>query len=285
MSWLDRIRPGINKLLKPKTDTPDNLWVKCPDSGDMLFKSDLEAALWVTPRGRHMRIGADLRLKYLFDDGIFEEIPLPSVVEDPLKFKDDKKYVDRLKTARAQSGKQDCMSIGFGKLKAHNVVIIVQDFAFMGGSLGMAAGEAFIKAAETAIEKNCALICVTAAGGARMQEGILSLMQMPRTTLAIDLLREKGLPYLVLLTDPTTGGVTASYAMLGDVHIAEPDALIGFAGPRVIEQTIRQKLPAGFQRSEYLKEHGMVDMVVHRKDLRTEFGKILSMLAPFSKAA
>lgn len=285
MSWLDRIRPGINKLLKPKTDTPDNLWVKCPDSGDMLFKSDLEAALWVTPRGRHMRIGADLRLKYLFDDGIFEEIPLPSVVEDPLKFKDDRKYVDRLKTARAQSGKQDCMSIGFGKLKAHNVVIIVQDFAFMGGSLGMAAGEAFIKAAKTAIEKNCALICVTAAGGARMQEGILSLMQMPRTTLAIDSLREKGLPYLVLLTDPTTGGVTASYAMLGDVHIAEPDALIGFAGPRVIEQTIRQKLPAGFQRSEYLKEHGMVDMVVHRKDLRTEFGKILSMLAPFSKAA
>lgn len=285
MSWLDRIRPGINKLLQKKTDTPDNLWVKCPDSGDMLFKSDLEAALWVTPRGRHMRIGADLRLKYLFDDGAYEAIPLPNVVEDPLKFKDDKKYVDRLKSARAQSGKQDCMSIGFGKLKSHNVVIIVQDFAFMGGSLGMAAGESFIKAAETAIEKNCALICVTAAGGARMQEGILSLMQMPRTTLAIDSLREKGLPYLVLLTDPTTGGVTASYAMLGDIHIAEPDALIGFAGPRVIEQTIRQKLPAGFQRSEYLKEHGMVDMVVERKNLRTEFGKILSMLAPFSKAA
>lgn len=285
MSWLDRIRPGINKLLKPKTETPDNLWVKCPDTGDMLFKSDLEAALWVTPSGRHMRIGAQARLNYLFDDGQFVEIPLPEVPEDPLKFKDDKKYIDRLKSARAQAGRPDCMTIGFGKIKAHEVVVIVQDFAFMGGSLGMAAGEAFIKAAETAIEKNCALICVTAAGGARMQEGILSLMQMPRTTLAIDLLREKKLPYLVLLTDPTTGGVTASYAMLGDVHIAEPDALIGFAGPRVIEQTIRQKLPAGFQRSEYLKEHGMVDIVVHRKDLRATFGKLLSMLAPKSLAA
>ncbi len=285
MSWLDRIRPGINKLLKSKSETPDNLWVKCPDTGDMLFKSDLEAALWVTPSGRHMRIGAQARLNYLFDDGQFVEIPLPNVAEDPLKFKDDKKYIDRLKAARAQSGRPDCMTIGFGKIKSHEVVIIVQDFAFMGGSLGMAAGEAFIKAAETAIEKNCALICVTAAGGARMQEGILSLMQMPRTTLAIDLLREKKLPYFVLLTDPTTGGVTASYAMLGDVHIAEPDALIGFAGPRVIEQTIRQKLPPGFQRSEYLREHGMVDMVVARKDLRTTFGKLLSMLAPKSLVA
>ena len=286
MSWLDRIRPGINKFLNnSKADTPDNLWVKCPDTGDMLYKSELEAALWVTPSGRHMRIGAEARMKMLFDDGVWEEIELPEVVEDPLKFKDDKKYTDRLKTARETTNLRDCMKIGLGKIKDQKLVIIVQDFAFMGGSLGMAAGESFIKACDAAVEDNCALLCVTAAGGARMQEGILSLMQMPRTTLGVDSLRTAGLPYLVLLTDPTTGGVTASYAMLGDIHIAEPEALICFAGPRVIEQTIRQKLPEGFQRSEYLKEHGMVDMVVHRKDLREQLGKILSMLKPKAKAA
>lgn len=286
MSWLDRIRPGINKLLKKKTnDTPDNLWVKCPDTGEMLYRADLEAKLWVTPSGRHMRVGGATRLKQLFDNSQYEEIDLPEVVEDPLKFKDDKKYVDRLKAARAANDVRDCMTIGFGKIKGSDVVIIVQDFAFMGGSLGMAAGEAFIKAAETAVAKNCAMICVTAAGGARMQEGILSLMQMPRTTLAIDALRDAGLPYFVLLTDPTTGGVTASYAMLGDIHIAEPGALIGFAGPRVIEQTIRQKLPPGFQRSEYLKEHGMVDIVVPRSELRETFGKLLALLKPKAKAA
>jgi acetyl-CoA carboxylase carboxyl transferase subunit beta len=285
MSWLDRIRPGINKILNKKIETPDNLWVKCPDTGDMLYKSDLEAALWVTPSGRHMRIGAEARMKMLFDDGIWEEIDLPEVVEDPLKFKDDKKYVDRLKTARETTNLRDCMKIGIGEIKDQKLVIIVQDFAFMGGSLGMAAGESFIKAAQTALENKCPLLCVTAAGGARMQEGILSLMQMPRTTLGVDMLRQAKLPYIVLLTDPTTGGVTASYAMLGDVHIAEPEALICFAGPRVIEQTIRQKLPEGFQRSEYLKEHGMVDMVVHRKDLRDELGKIISLLRPKTKAA
>lgn len=286
MSWLDRIRPGINKLLKKKTnDTPDNLWVKCPDTGEMLYRADLEAKLWVTPSGRHMRINGETRLKQLFDNSQYEAIDLPEVVEDPLKFKDDKKYVDRLKAARAANNARDCMSIGYGKIKGNDVVVIVQDFSFMGGSLGMAAGEAFIKAAETAVAKNCGMICVTAAGGARMQEGILSLMQMPRTTLAIDALRDAALPYIVLLTDPTTGGVTASYAMLGDIHIAEPGALIGFAGPRVIEQTIRQKLPPGFQRSEYLKEHGMVDIVVHRADLRETFGKLLGMLKPQAKAA
>lgn len=285
MSWLDRIRPGINKFLNKKADTPDNLWVKCPDTGDMLYKSELEAALWVTPSGRHMRIGAEDRMRYLFDDGNWGEIELPEVVEDPLKFKDDKKYVDRLKSSREATNMRDCMKIGSGKIKDQNLVVIVQDFAFMGGSLGMAAGESFIKACDVAIENNCALLCVTAAGGARMQEGILSLMQMPRTTLGVDSLREAGLPYIVLLTDPTTGGVTASYAMLGDIHIAEPEALICFAGPRVIEQTIRQKLPEGFQRSEYLREHGMVDMVVHRKNLRDEIGKILSMLKPKAKAA
>jgi len=284
MSWLDRIRPGINKLLK-KPETVDNLWVKCPDTGDMLYKSDLENALWVTPSGRHMRIGADIRLSFMFDDGAYEEVDLPEVAEDPLKFKDDKKYVDRLKTSRATTGKQDCMTIAKGKIKGQPAVIIVQDFAFMGGSLGMAAGEAFIKAAETALEMKCGLICVTAAGGARMQEGILSLMQMPRTTLLIESLRAAKLPYIVVLTDPTTGGVTASYAMLGDVHIAEPGALICFAGPRVIEQTIRQKLPPGFQTAEYLKEHGMVDMVVARKDLRATIGRILALLLPSSIAA
>ena len=285
MSWLDRIRPGINKILNKKTETPDNLWVKCPDTGDMLYKSDLETALWVTPSGRHMRISAEARMKMLFDDAEWQEIELPEVAEDPLKFKDDKKYTDRLKSARETTNMRDCMKIGIGEIMGQKLVIIVQDFAFMGGSLGMAAGESFIKAAETALENNCALLCVTAAGGARMQEGILSLMQMPRTTLGVELLRDAKLPYIVLLTDPTTGGVTASYAMLGDIHIAEPEALICFAGPRVIEQTIRQKLPEGFQRSEYLQEHGMVDMVVHRKDLRDELGKILSILKPKTKAA
>jgi acetyl-CoA carboxylase carboxyl transferase subunit beta len=278
MSWLDRIRPGISKILQ-KRDAPDNLWIKDPDTGEMLYRSDLEASQWVTPSGRHMRIGPELRFRHLFDGESWLAIPTQSVVEDPLKFKDDKKYVDRLKAARAKTGRDDAMAIGYGKVSGTPVVAIVQDFDFLGGSLGMAAGEGFIKAAEEAVARGCGLVCYTAAGGARMQEGILSLMQMPRTTLAIDMLREAGLPYLVVLTDPTTGGVTASYAMLGDVHIAEPGALIGFAGPRVIEQTIRQKLPPGFQRSEYLREHGMVDMVVDRRELRATIAKLLRLLA------
>jgi acetyl-CoA carboxylase carboxyl transferase subunit beta len=277
MSWIDRIRPGINKLLQ-KRESPDNLWVKDPETGDMLYKSDLENSQWVTPSGRHMRIGPELRFRYLFDGESWLAIDTPRVAEDPLKFKDDKKYVDRLKDARLKAGRDDAMSIGYGKIVGCPVVVLVQDFGFMGGSLGMAAGESFIKAAEEAVARNCAMICFTAAGGARMQEGILSLMQMPRTTLAIDGLKRAGLPYIVVMTDPTTGGVTASYAMLGDVHIAEPGALIGFAGPRVIEQTIRQKLPEGFQRSEYLREHGMVDMVVDRRELRDTLGRILGLL-------
>lgn len=277
MSWIDRIRPGINKLLQ-KRESPDNLWVKDPETGDMLYKSDLENSQWVTPSGRHMRIGPELRFRYLFDGESWLAIDTPRVAEDPLKFKDDKKYVDRLKDARLKAGRDDAMSIGYGKIAGSPVVVLVQDFGFMGGSLGMAAGESFIKAAEEAVARNCPMICFTAAGGARMQEGILSLMQMPRTTLAIDGLKRAGLPYIVVLTDPTTGGVTASYAMLGDVHIAEPGALIGFAGPRVIEQTIRQKLPEGFQRSEYLREHGMVDMVVDRRELRETLGRILGLL-------
>lgn len=277
MSWIDRIRPGINKLLQ-KRESPDNLWVKDPETGDMLYKSDLENSQWVTPSGRHMRIGPELRFRYLFDGESWLAIDTPRVAEDPLKFKDDKKYVDRLKEARLKAGRDDAMSIGYGKIAGSPVVVLVQDFGFMGGSLGMAAGESFIKAAQEAVARNCPMICFTAAGGARMQEGILSLMQMPRTTLAIDGLKRAGLPYIVVLTDPTTGGVTASYAMLGDVHIAEPGALIGFAGPRVIEQTIRQKLPEGFQRSEYLREHGMVDMVVDRRELRDTLGRILGLL-------
>jgi acetyl-CoA carboxylase carboxyl transferase subunit beta len=244
----------------------------------MLYKSDLENSQWVTPSGRHMRIGPELRFRYLFDGESWLAIDTPRVAEDPLKFKDDKKYVDRLKDARLKAGRDDAMSIGYGKIAGSPVVVLVQDFGFMGGSLGMAAGESFIKAAQEAVARNCPMICFTAAGGARMQEGILSLMQMPRTTLAIDGLKRAGLPYIVVLTDPTTGGVTASYAMLGDVHIAEPGALIGFAGPRVIEQTIRQKLPEGFQRSEYLREHGMVDMVVDRRELRDTLGRILGLL-------
>jgi acetyl-CoA carboxylase carboxyl transferase subunit beta len=276
-SWIDRIRPGINKLLT-KRDSPENLWVKDPDNGEMLYKTDLENSQWVTPSGRHMRIGPELRFRYLFDGESWLAIDTPKVVEDPLKFKDDKKYTDRLKAARAKTGRDDAMAIGYGKIAGAPAIVLVQDFEFMGGSLGMAAGEGFIKAADESVARNCPMVCFTAAGGARMQEGILSLMQMPRTTLAVDSLKRAGLPYIVVLTDPTTGGVTASYAMLGDVHIAEPGALIGFAGPRVIEQTIRQKLPAGFQRAEYLREHGMVDMVVDRRELKATLGKVLGLL-------
>jgi acetyl-CoA carboxylase carboxyl transferase subunit beta len=214
----------------------------------------------------------------MFDEQAWQKITLPKVATDPLKFKDDKKYVDRLKAARAKVGRDDCMAAGYGRIGGAHAVVLVQDFEFMGGSLGMAAGEAFVAAAEAAVRRKAAMIAVTSSGGARMQEGILSLMQMPRTTLAIQMLHEAGLPYVVVLADPTTGGVTASYAMLGDIHIAEPGALIGFAGPRVIEQTIREKLPEGFQRSEYLMEHGMVDMVVSRLELKPTIARLLKML-------
>ncbi len=308
MNWISDITPpGMKKLFqrqeeqKPapvKPEPParrkpqpgkgdDTLWVKCPETGELLYKPDLERDLWVTPTGFHMRIGPQQRFKILLDDnaegtdngqGNWEEVPLPPVVLDPLKFKDDKKYTDRIKAARAKTGREDSMAIAVGKVGGVDSVIIAQDFEFMGGSLGMAAGEAFVKAAEIAVERRAALICIPASGGARMQEGVLSLMQMPRTTLAVDMVREAGLPYVVVLTDPTTGGVTASYAMLGDIHIAEPNALIGFAGPRVIEQTIRQKLPEGFQRAEYLRDKGMVDMVVDRRDLRRQLALVLQLL-------
>jgi acetyl-CoA carboxylase carboxyl transferase subunit beta len=275
--WLSRIAPGVRGAFA-KRETPENLWVKCPDTGEMIYRSDLEAALWVTPAGRHMRIGPELRFKFTFDDGQYEVLPTPAVFEDPLTFFDGKSYKDRLAAARKATGEQDAMAIAHGKVGGVPAVALVQDFAFMGGSLGMAAGEGFIAAAEAAIERQVPLIAFTAAGGARMQEGALSLMQMARTTLAINQMKDVGLPYVVVLTDPTTGGVTASYAMLGDVHLAEPGALIGFAGPRVIEQTIRETLPPGFQRSEYLVEKGMVDRVTPRKDLPATLGSILGTL-------
>lgn len=275
--WLSRIAPGVRGAFA-KRETPENLWVKCPDTGEMIYRSDLEAALWVTPAGRHMRIGPEARFKFTFDEAEFEVLPTPAVFEDPLKFSDGKSYKDRLAAARKATGEQDAMAIAYGKVGGVPAVALVQDFAFMGGSLGMAAGEGFIAAAEAAIERQVPLVAFTAAGGARMQEGALSLMQMARTTLAINQMKDAGLPYVVVLTDPTTGGVTASYAMLGDVHLAEPGALIGFAGPRVIEQTIRETLPPGFQRSEYLVEKGMVDRVTPRKELPAVLGSILGTL-------
>lgn len=275
--WLSRIAPGVRNAFA-KRETPENLWVKCPDTGEMIYRPDLEAALWVTPSGHHMRIGAAQRLQFTFDDGKFERISSPVVVEDPLRFPDVKPYPERLKAARKASGELDALAIGVGNIMGQPTMVVVQDFAFMGGSLGMAVGEAFIKAAQEAVKRQVPFVIFTAAGGARMQEGTLALMQMARTTLAVNEVKAAGLPYVVVLTDPTTGGVMASYAMLGDVHLAEPNALIGFAGRRVIEQTIRETLPPGFQRSEFLVERGMVDRVVSRGELRAVLRSILKTL-------
>lgn len=274
--WLSRIAPGVRGLTKK--DTPENLWVKDPDTGEMLYRPDLEAAMWVTPSGNHMRIGSKLRLDYTFDHARYERIATPVVAEDPLQFPDEKPYPERLKAARKATGEQDSMAVGYGHILGQPAVVIVQDFAFMGGSLGAAAGETFVVAAKEAVKREVPLVIFTASGGARMQEGTLSLMQMARTTLALNEVKAAGLPYIVVLTDPTTGGVTASYAMLGDVHLAEPNATIGFSGRRVIEQTIRETLPPGFQRSEFLVEHGMVDQVVKRADLPEKLSSILKTL-------
>ncbi|MBF9233191.1 acetyl-CoA carboxylase, carboxyltransferase subunit beta [Microvirga alba] len=278
MNWISEVvRPKIKTLFK--RETPDNLWIKCPETGQVVFHKDVEANQWVIPgSNHHMRVSAAQRLGLMFDGGTWLDVALPEVAIDPLKFRDSKRYVDRLKDARAQTGMQDAFKVGYGRVESVPMTIAVQDLGFITGSLGTAAGEAFIKGAETAIEKKTPYVVFTASGGARMQEGILSLMQMPRTTISIRRLREAKLPYIVVLTNPTTGGVTASYAMLGDVHIAEPGALIGFAGPRVIEQTIREKLPDGFQRSEYLKDHGMVDMVVHRHELKATVARLARLL-------
>uniref|UniRef100_UPI0035B3FE78 acetyl-CoA carboxylase, carboxyltransferase subunit beta n=1 Tax=Aestuariivirga sp. TaxID=2650926 RepID=UPI0035B3FE78 len=245
----------------------------------MVFYKDLEANQHVMPQsGYHMRMPPEVRLKSMFDDGAYEKIVMPAVPADPLKFRDERKYADRIKEARTKNGVDDCIQAGTGELDGFPVTIAVQDFAFMGGSLGMAAGEAIVTAMRKAVEKKTPFIFFISSGGARMQEGVLSLMQMPRTTVAVQELRAAKLPYIVVLTHPTTGGVTASYAMLGDVHISEPGALIGFAGQRVIEQTIREKLPQGFQRAEYLEEHGMVDMVVHRHQMRETLSRMVRML-------
>ncbi len=282
MSWLNRVRNSLPFL--PKRETPDNLWVKCPGCQEMLFVKEYEDNLEVCPRcGFHGRIGADKRLAQLLDAG-FDLLAQPSVKEDPLKFRDTKKYTDRLKQARAKNPHADAFSVGSGAIDGRPAVVGVQDFGFMGGSMGMAVGSAFVAGAEEALKRRCAYIVVTAAGGARMQEGILSLMQMPKATVMTRRLKEAGLPYIVVLTDPTTGGVTASYAMLGDVHIAEPGALIGFAGQRVIQDTIREQLPEGFQRAEYLLKHGMVDMVVPRSELKARLATLIDYLAP-KKAA
>lgn len=279
MNWINNVvRPKIRNIFA-KRSVPDNLWIKCPNTGQMVFYKDLEANQFVVPDSDyHMRMNASLRLKSLFDNGVFEEASLPTVAHDPLKFRDERRYTDRLKEARTKTGLSDAVKIGHGMIDDFPAVVAVQDFDFMGGSLGMAAGEAIITAMRLAVKNRTPFIMFTASGGARMQEGILSLMQMPRTTIAVQELREAGLPYIVVLTHPTTGGVTASYAMLGDIHIAEPNALIGFAGPRVIEQTIHQKLSDNFQRAEYLRDHGMVDMVVHRHHLRATLSKLCRML-------
>ncbi|MEA2959267.1 MAG: acetyl-CoA carboxylase carboxyl transferase subunit beta [Alphaproteobacteria bacterium] len=278
MNWIANVvRPKIRSFLR--REVPENLWVKCPETGQMVFHKDLEANQFVIPGSNyHMRMSAAGRLRSLFDDGAFEDIALPEVAVDPLKFRDTRRYTDRLKDARAKTGLPDAIKLAYGRLEGLPVVAAVQDFDFMGGSLGMAAGEAVIKGFETAVEKESPFILFASSGGARMHEGILSLMQLPRTTIGVQMLRDARLPYIVVLTNPTTGGVTASYAMLGDVHIAEPGALVGFAGPRVIEQTIREKLPEGFQRAEYLKEHGMVDMVVHRHQLRATLATLCRLL-------
>ena len=279
MNWITNyVRPRINSMLG-RREVPDNLWIKCPETGEMVFHKDLEENKWVIPAsGYHMKMPAKARLADLFDGGHFEALPQPKVAQDPLKFRDSKKYSDRLRDSRAKTDQEDTILAGVGTVQGLKLVAVVHEFNFMGGSLGIAAGEAIVKAFERAIKEKCPLVMFPASGGARMQEGILSLMQLPRTTVAVDMLKEAGQPYIVVLTNPTTGGVTASYAMLGDLHIAEPGAEICFAGKRVIEQTIREKLPEGFQTSEYLLEHGMVDMVVKRHDIPDTLARVLKIM-------
>ena len=279
MNWLTNfVRPKIRALVN-KRDTPENLWKKCPSCGQVVFHRDLEANHRVCPQcDYHFRLSPRERLTQMFDDGRYERVEVPEVAADPLRFRDSKRYADRLKESRAKTDEHEAMVVAVGRLGGLETVMAAQDFGFMGGSMGLAVGEALIKAAAEAVSRHAPLVVVAAAGGARMQEGVLSLMQMPRSVIAVDDVREAGLPYISILTDPTTGGVTASYAMLGDISIAEPGALIGFAGPRVIENTIRESLPEGFQRAEYLLEHGMLDLVVHRRDLRATLVHLLALL-------
>ena len=284
--WLSKIAPGVRKLVQRREATPDNLWEKCPDTGEMIYRADLEAALWVTPAGRHMRLRPAQRLAYTFDGGKYKSLALPKSPDDPLKFTYGKPYKDSLAAARKTTGETDAMAAAVGEIGGTKTVVLVQDFAFMGGSLGVAAGEGFLAAVDDAVKSVAPLVVFTASGGARMQEGALSLMQMARTTAAIQRLRRARLPYIVVLTDPTTGGVTASYAMLGDIQLAEPAALIGFTGRRVIEQTVRETLPESFQTAEFQVERGMVDKVVARKDLPIVLGSIIrTLMAGRARAA
>ena len=283
MNWISNyMKPKINSIFS-RRETPDNLWTKCKECGAMLFHRELADNLNVCINcDHHMNITPRDRCMSMFDGSVFEEFKAKDVILDPLKFKDQKKYTDRIKDARKKTGEDEAMFLAKGKMGRTQVVVAVQDFSFMGGSMGMGVGNAIIAACEQALKLKCPLILFSAAGGARMQEGIMSLMRMPRTTVALQLLKEANLPFIVVLTHPTTGGVTASYAMLGDVHIAEPNALICFAGPRVIEQTIREKLPEGFQRAEYLLDHGMLDRVTHRKNMRGDLITIIRMLMNLS---
>ncbi len=283
MNWISNyMKPKINSIFS-RRETPDNLWTKCKECGAMLFHRELADNLNVCINcDHHMNITPRDRCMSMFDGSVFEEFKAKDVILDPLKFKDQKKYTDRIKDARKKTGEDEAMFLAKGKMGRTQVVVAVQNFSFMGGSMGMGVGNAIIAACEQALKLKCPLILFSAAGGARMQEGIMSLMQMPRTTVALQLLKEANLPFIVVLTHPTTGGVTASYAMLGDVHIAEPNALICFAGPRVIEQTIREKLPEGFQRAEYLLDHGMLDRVTHRKNMRGDLITIIRMLMNLS---
>ncbi len=279
MNWISNyVRPRINSIFS-RREVPENLWKKCPECGTMLFHRELSDNLFVcTSCDHHMAITPRERFAALFDGGTFAEVAVEQPIEDPLKFRDQKRYPDRMKTAQKTTGETEAMLVAQGEMGRTTIVAAAQDFSFMGGSMGMYVGNALIAAAEAAVKANAPLVLFSAAGGARMQEGILSLMQMPRTTVAIEMVKDAGLPYIVVLTHPTTGGVTASYAMLGDIHIAEPNALICFAGPRVIEQTIREKLPEGFQRAEYLLDHGMLDRVSHRHKIKDELIAILRIL-------
>ena len=281
MSWLtDYVRPKIRALYtREKPELPENLWQQCPSCERMIFHRDLEANQRVCPHcDHHMRVGPDYRFAALFDEGSWQKIEMPKSPPDPLRFRDQKKYADRLREAQAKTRAADALEAALGRIGGLPSVIAVMNFEFMGGSMGSSLGEGFVVAARHAVRNDAPFIVVTSSGGARMQEGALSLMQMARTTVAVEEVKEAGLPYLVVLTDPTTGGVTASFAMIGDVHLAEPGAMIGFAGARVIEQTIREKLPDGFQRAEYLLAHGMVDQVVHRFKLRATLARTLDLL-------
>ena len=281
MSWITNLPPKLNILRRflKRTEPPEDFWIKDPTDGQLVSRADVQRNLFVIPGSEyHMTLSPTARLNSMFDGEVWERIPLAEVALDPLKFRDKRRYTDQIKDARTKTGNPDAIMLGYGTLDGLSVVIGAHDFSFIGGSLGMAAGEAILKGFETAVEKSAPLILFVASGGARMQEGILSLMQMPRTTIGVTMLREVRKPYIVVLTNPTFGGVTASYGMLGDIHIAEPGALIGFAGPRVIEKTMRRLLPNGFQRSEHLLAHGMIDMIVHRRDMRTTLARLCRFL-------